>query len=1700
MAKGTTVGFLNFGIDGDNKELMKKLEQAKKEAISVQQIMQDIMRSRSQATNTQTGNESRRNALNQARIQEIQTRSLERQRIQQEQLAREVLRTESLRQRMNSQSTASQNSLTNAIGLTNKTMFSQRNLLMQMSQALGIYFSIYQVGAFVKELANVSGEFEKQRASLAAILQDTDAATKIFNQVKELAVISPFNFKELTDYAKQLSAFSIPTNEIFDTMKRLADVSAGLGVDMNRIILAYGQVRSASVLRGQELRQFTEAGIPLVDELAKKFGELEGRVVSAGDVFDKISNRQVPFEMIKDIFTDLTSEGGKFYQMQEVQSATLAGKISNLRDNYDMMLDSIGQANSGLLHGSVDAMVSLMDNWKSFSNILLGVISAYGAYKAAVIFSTAVQGKENSVMLKSIMSAKAKEASMLSQASIYRTLTAQEQIRIITSNKLTSADLRQLATSGALNKESALRLIATRQITVAQAGHLKGILGITRAEIAQSAAVTASGRAWLFMGGAIKGLGASLKALALNPYTWVIAAIGGIVYALSEWNDKQKEIDDAAKRISDSVSESYKSIASAISKLKPDIELSLAPTASDKEISQTVQKLRNALSDIVPEDIFSNIIKQLDGIPDGTKQVEFLSNTFKDLQKWAELASKDIESVSDNALSATDGLFDENLLTNIKDYGKSLKEYNDILSYLKKTNQDNNTENTFLKRATGIKDKDYAVMEEDLKTYFQFIKDTYFKNIQDWSKDPKLSYGSQLLVSEFRDKLLQDIDGISPAVSEEITSLFNKTFYISPKIELDAKAPSTFQLAVEQAYSQAFGTMGDMTKVTKTSVMPQDGEKAADWLSRMSGLYSDAKDQLKLYNEALLANKTIFDPATLEFLKKQVSDIPTLLKNMGMSIPQPKSSSTEKDTLLDSVKKRIDNLKSAKSEYDKLIKEMSVDDATKALSNTKSFAGIDASKLGDAEYEKAIESYISELEKGGKKLSKARLDFIDQLNLDLDKTKISNLLDETKKKSEKAIKQIEKSLSQYKDKYSLYQTLFGMTGDKGQSARLAFGDISGEVQSFRNRLKDELDNTTDPELKQKLSDQLTDLDFSETADFSKRMADLVKEYQSVDEQLTTIRYKGEATRLEILKNADNATQDVVDQRIKANQEATNKQISDLTNGVLQATESYQRLFGEIGEISNKELQLLINRWKDALNNATKDGNGMKKVSIDGKEFTTTEKEIASFTKRVLKSETELRSRNPFKALKDNLDELSRDRSKIQQLKSDIESLKGALASAEQNQANGDNTGLSANNIKNIKQQIADMTTQLEGMQGKSATSLQKVGVSISAIGSVAQSVASDLAGMFEALGKESMADTIGFIGEMTGALSNIGAGIASGNPVQVIQGIIGGITSIANFHDKKLDRAIQKSQLEVKKLQGSYEQMERFISRQLGAVTEKQAKEQIKNLKAQQAELQKQMDAENKKKKTDKSAIQDYKNSISELQDQIKYFYEDLLDEEYGLNLKSIADELSSSLVDAFKNGENAAKSFDSTVADIINNLAQKMIAMQVIEPAMQKIRDYLFGDNGVFNDGELSVNDASGLVGLMGGLKDKIGESQAIWDALNEAAKKVGIDLGQTSVKDTLSKGIQSITEDTANLLASYLNAIRADVAATRQIITQLIQISQTNSNTFALQLAELVKIQVNTFNTANNTAQIASTAQATYDLLKSATVPSGGTKFNMA
>ena len=252
------------------------------------------------------------------------------------------------------------------------------------------YFSLHQVTNFLRNIRAVTAEFEMQRVALGGIIQDSDKASELFKQIKAAAIKSPFEIKDLVSYTKQLSAYRIETDQLFETTQRLADVSSGLGVDMGRIILAYGQVRAASVLRGQELRQFTEAGIPLVELLAEKFSQLSGRMVNTAEVFDLISKRAVSFKMIKEIFEDMTNAGGMFYKMQEKQAETLQGKWMNLKDSVSIMYDEIG--NTKDIHTAMEWMLSfataLMNNWRTVGKVLGGVIASMTAYKIAVTNTT----------------------------------------------------------------------------------------------------------------------------------------------------------------------------------------------------------------------------------------------------------------------------------------------------------------------------------------------------------------------------------------------------------------------------------------------------------------------------------------------------------------------------------------------------------------------------------------------------------------------------------------------------------------------------------------------------------------------------------------------------------------------------------------------------------------------------------------------------------------------------------------------------------------------------------------------------------------------------------------------------------------------------------------------------------------------------------------------------------------------------------------------------------------------------------------------------------------------------------------------------------------------------------------------------------------------------------------------------------------
>lgn len=261
-----------------------------------------------------------------------------------------------------------------AIQRLNTLYNTQNGILTRLRNVAGQYFSLHGIIRFGQKVAEITGYYQKQQIALEGILGSATKAQSAINQLKQKALESPFMVKQLVTYTKQLAAFGIEYDNLIPTVSKLADVSVGLGVDMDRIILAYGQVKSATVLRGQELRQFTEAGIPMVEELAKKFTALNGELVTTADIFDLISKRQVSFDMVKKVMSDLTSEGGKFYKMQENITNTLAGQIEKLKDIWDAELNRIGEESGNVFTGIVKFLQQIVKNTKSVSWAMMVMI------------------------------------------------------------------------------------------------------------------------------------------------------------------------------------------------------------------------------------------------------------------------------------------------------------------------------------------------------------------------------------------------------------------------------------------------------------------------------------------------------------------------------------------------------------------------------------------------------------------------------------------------------------------------------------------------------------------------------------------------------------------------------------------------------------------------------------------------------------------------------------------------------------------------------------------------------------------------------------------------------------------------------------------------------------------------------------------------------------------------------------------------------------------------------------------------------------------------------------------------------------------------------------------------------------------------------------------------------------------------------
>ena len=1649
----------------------------------------------------------------------------------------------------------------------NGAMNSQLSIVGQLrNEFLGLY-SIYAAQNFLRAVVDIGGELENQKIAMASILQDEGKATTIFNQIKKLAVASPFGVMDLNQYAKQLSAYSIPYNELYDTMKRLADISAGVGVDMGRIILAYGQIKAAKFLKGTELRQLTEANIPMVDKLAERFSKLEGRIVSAGEVLDMISKKKVTFEDVKDVLWELTDDGGMFNNMQEVLSESVKSKWKNLADAIDIMLGDIAESTGSTLKWTAESLTTLAQNWKEVVPFITAATAAFGTYRVAVYAGSRAMGVANATLIKGTLAAKQKTAADLVMASNYRTLTAAEKGLIASRNAMTTAEWRALAVSGALNKEQALRLITLGKIKSGQAGHITQLLNISKAELQVAMSAGKARVAMTMLSYGAKQVWTAFKGL-FNPYMYLFAGLFAITELWYKSGQKADEMNERISELTTRAQDGFKNLTKEAQKFA-DVD---PFKANDASLISSIEEMKTALKDYSPvwANTFNETFKTDDEgntVKSLAEQYILLRNALNDTKEAYRLLNA-IKGTSEHANEATDGYFDDSFLENINDYIDAEERVNKIIGRMSGSYIEYSTamqkviakHGDFAKAASGkpLKEqlsilKEYPKALASLNNELPFTggyRDDIFQLRKAW-KNSKRIYMEDVLpdmkdfLSGYKSRLKAagwDLENLSDAqkiaIGLDISSFFD-TFEKMPKYMRDFFNEKTleeeFNIKINAEYTEASQSFSDLQKKFNEATDGQfeaqikvstDSEKIIEGIQKG---YKEAKETTNQLKPVLikagidLSGIGAIDLSKLPDWQKQiVSDYKKAFdtmqagekgaKEIGFSLTDPNKDKSKKDAFAERLKERVNLLKEAYSEYKKWTDIVGKGEAASKVKESGIFDSLFKGKepVNIVNYRDELNKILNQLDDKTKERRELKVS-IRKVLLDID----ANAMKEA---SDKATKELERYVSDVSKKWDIYKQLINAGASKKDASTYAFGFLT----DYENEAQYLIDT-----VQKKLKEKAVDLPFTLSDDEAESIlggkdSPLYKQFFKVWKDAKEAFEKDKVSiALDDTKVIANARSTIEKIRILSEQYASKTGLSVGKNGELVGDTSglnnVQKAY--LDEYNKKLIELkstllqLLPEWEKIF------GDKEQRSFSDLKEAERIAREIKNNAKVSYDSDGKPNGFTSF---------FTKDDGSIENVKGAYSLLDKLIKAIPQLQ----DAQLAVNPFKTLAKNVKELFTS-EKDSDKLEKKIGRLGESAAESADLVGNFAGQMSSMFDALGNEGMADTMGNVQDAMSSISNIGQGFAKG-------GIVGGIAAaageavnwigkIAQAHDKKLDKAIEKSKLRAQQLQYIYKQIDGILERFLGSGTElklvdaendrtrlnqlnnqigairnkgkinifdlmslqkyKQEAEKLQKrvsaydeggaygyqralMQEQLSELEKQRQAEIDKKKTDDSKVADYENQIAEMKQQIKDFAEETAESLYGINLKDWASQLGDALYEAWQKGEDGAEAFKNKVADIMGDVMNSILKISILEPAMQQLQKMLFGEDGMSGyfgkDFSLDEKELESIADYLMGVSEKTDDYYSMLDKLNNyMEKKYGISMKEEEEDSGsgLSKGIQNVTENTANLLASYINAIRADVSVKREYVRRLVEELFPAYNVIAqAQLQQLTMIQINT------------------------------------
>lgn len=1590
---------------------------------------------------------------------------------------------------------------------------------------------VYGAQSLFNAIVQTGGEIVQQHIALRSILGDVTKADELFAQTQELALRSPFKFGELNRDVKQLAAFGVEADSLYDTTKRLADIASGLGVSFERLGLAYGQVKARSWLDGKELRQFAYAGLPLLQKITELYnseGKNNKTNYKQSDVKEMISKRQVSFEDVQKVLWKMTDEGGQFYNMQLVLSETLLGQWNKLKDAWEIMLSRFAEGKN-VIGGT------FMFAIKGATDLLLTIDKLS---PALLTFASVFLSKKLFGLASSRLGIGSIGRNLNDQAKIQLRNYAIEQQQLVLERKIT----QEIATQNVQKRAYWLADVQTQQAVMGRLA-LEGKLSILQMQKAVKEGlitkelidqlvimgqITARQGEIILKGGTMAAVmnmtGSKLKDMLSFVGGWVGLTFMAVTQVISSIYNEFSAIKEKAESLQAPDSDWMKDYYDALGAKKG---------TTDTELKKQIDSMKQLL---IKSDAYTKTIdEQIKKAKDLNEQYDILR---KGVENAKNVASGDAGMIAD-AIGSTGGWksgnpFNDTIEENLKDLQHSTDAYQLKLSTfdeLTKSKMDSVASAILGAAGAGktLEDKIRILADEGGQKWAIFQA-----NMVKWNGNIAYSIkglGNRAndVTSDINEIANDDVPKILGAIRKHL-GLYGNDFknwcnqnperFRSMLLQIMDEATwlvPQIKKKLEELTSFEFKPSGKKNSIMGRTVMQErvfenlnGNQKAYDLISSYieEGSWYKTKNNAQsalqdLYNEMKSRQKGGASKASIAEAKKDYDTLyKAVLQGFGYRfIPEdkksnkvPKVKGDKKDKELDELKRQLEDFKAARQAYQKLRKEAGMSRAKAKNEVFGLYKDLDWKKIDLDNYSGSIARL-----KGGFNFDKTndRKKFRTQLDKENFEWRFS---EELKPEWERVVSNFKEALEKGVKQANLQKELYEKTGSL-DFAKLAFQDGAVWNKQTRKMAEDFKKNfghdvnlgMTEADAKVLYKDtplaleawqKITTLVKDNYVKSLQQAADIIAQTASTQEKIAAIYAKYETP----IAQAEEAGNYGLASRYTRQRD---KEVNSAKTEAFNKSSDYITFFGAVSQLGMDRASEIASQIRENINQALADG------TIDAREYG---KQIQQLDEQLNKLSSGKKTffKDGLSGLADRKVEKANEKitagAALQQegqreaqeattamldaiANSDWKAVGEAfekLVKANEKAKNGENK------LNKGKEEAASANKFKEAMTSASKV-VEKFNANIQSIVATFNDIKDTASALGVDTESNSWQDATAFfesLSGVSGSISNIVTSGMQGNIGGIIQGAVGIFTSpfkaFAAAHDAKQERQIKLAERNITELErmrndiksaientlgGVYSyKMDADTRKRLGNVTnsyEKAARGESKksqyssdtyttakkslsdpgnaylaeqaSLMAQKDEMQRQLNAEEGKKKKDKDKIADYKQQINEMETTINNFAKDFLKDIYGVDMKAWASQLTDAVVSAWSKGEDAIGAYKKKAKEMVKDLTKNIVSQKIMEAALQGPLDNL--TEIIKQKGKLEPED---VVKVADDLYNGTNNAAENITAILERLKNMGLDLSENG-DGSVTNGIKNITEETADILASYVNAIRLDVSVNR-------------------------------------------------------------------